>query len=44
VPGIKEIPPTVLEGQGTQSSAPRRKKPWEKDEIGEGVGVSAGAP
>ena len=32
VPGIKEIPPTVLEGQGTQASKPRRKKPWEKDE------------
>jgi hypothetical protein len=34
IPGIKEIPPTVLEGQGTQASKPRRKKPWEKDEIG----------
>ncbi|CAI9631114.1 unnamed protein product [Alternaria burnsii] len=32
VPGIKEIPPTVLEGQGTQPSKPKRKKPWEKDE------------
>jgi hypothetical protein len=39
VPGIKDIPPTVLEGQGTQSSAQRRKKPWEKDE---GVSVEAG--
>ena len=32
VPGIKEIPPTVLEGQGTQPVKARRKKPWEKDE------------
>lgn len=32
VPGIKEIPPTVLEGQGTAASKPKRKKPWEKDE------------
>jgi len=31
VPGIKEIPTTVLEGQGTQSTQARRKKPWEKD-------------
>lgn len=33
VPGIKEIPPTVLEGQGTQATKPKRKKPWEKDEV-----------
>ena len=32
VPGIKEIPPTVLEGQGTQATKARRKKPWEKDD------------
>jgi hypothetical protein len=32
VPGIKEIPNTVLEGQGTESVKARRKKPWEKDE------------
>lgn len=37
IPGIKEIPPTVLEGQGTEATAPKRKKPWEKD-----VGVAAG--
>lgn len=35
VPGIKEIPNTILEGQGTQSTQPRRKKPWEKDSVGE---------
>lgn len=33
VPGIKEIPNTILEGQGTQSTKPRRKKPWEKDVV-----------
>lgn len=32
VPGIKDIPSTVLEGQGTQPEKARRKKPWEKDE------------
>lgn len=31
IPGIKEIPDTVLEGQGTNATATRRKKPWEKD-------------
>ncbi|TKA49869.1 hypothetical protein B0A49_08302 [Cryomyces minteri] len=40
IPGIKEIPPTVLEGQGTQSSTSRRKKPWEKDEQTEGLTMS----
>lgn len=29
IPGIKEIPDTVLEGQGTRPAATRRKKPWE---------------
>ncbi|KAL6705345.1 hypothetical protein ACN47E_006994 [Coniothyrium glycines] len=32
VPGIKEIPPTILEGQGTEAAKPRRRKPWEKDD------------
>ena len=31
IPGIKEIPDTVLEGQATQAAKPQRKKPWEKD-------------
>ncbi|KAL1643980.1 hypothetical protein SLS58_004655 [Diplodia intermedia] len=38
IPGIKEIPDTVLEGQGTAPVASKRKKPWEKD-----VGVAATA-
>lgn len=32
VPGIKEIAPTVLTGQGTEAVKAKRKKPWEKDE------------
>lgn len=32
IPGIKEIPPTILTGQGTQPAQARRKKPWEKEE------------
>jgi hypothetical protein len=31
IPGIKEIPDTVLAGQGTSSTQTRRAKPWEKD-------------
>ena len=31
VPGIKDIPDTVLAGQETQSTTAKRKKPWEKD-------------
>jgi hypothetical protein len=32
IPGIKQIPDTVLTGQGTESMKAKRKKPWEKDE------------
>jgi hypothetical protein len=32
IPGIKEIPDTVLEGQKSTSQAERRRKPWEKNE------------
>jgi Family of unknown function (DUF5572) len=32
IPGIKEIPDTVLEGEKSESTAARRKKPWEKDD------------
>ncbi|KAK8247018.1 hypothetical protein HDK90DRAFT_461806 [Phyllosticta capitalensis] len=31
IPGIKEIPDTVLEGQGTAPTASRRRKPWERE-------------
>jgi hypothetical protein len=30
LPGIKDIPNTVLEGQGTASTQAQRRKPWEK--------------
>ncbi|KAI9687429.1 MAG: hypothetical protein M1820_010442 [Bogoriella megaspora] len=30
--GIKDIPSTVLTGQGTESAAAKRKKPWENEE------------
>lgn len=30
IPGIKDIPDTVLEGQATTSNAAKRQKPWEK--------------
>jgi hypothetical protein len=43
VPGIEEIPPTVLEpGTSKVDHTPRRKKPWEKDE-GEGAGGPSAA-
>ncbi|KAF2097468.1 hypothetical protein NA57DRAFT_58052 [Rhizodiscina lignyota] len=32
IPGIKDIPNTVLEGQQSESNKPKRRKPWEKDE------------
>ncbi|CEJ62083.1 Putative MYB DNA-binding domain protein [Penicillium brasilianum] len=31
VPGIQQIPDTVLEGHDIASERPRRRKPWEKD-------------
>ncbi|KAL4886370.1 hypothetical protein BJY04DRAFT_101819 [Aspergillus karnatakaensis] len=30
IPGIQQIPDTLLTGQGTESEKPRRLKPWEK--------------
>jgi len=30
IPGIKDIPDTVLEGQASQTVQSRRKKPWEQ--------------
>lgn len=40
VPGIQEIPDTVLEGHDISSERPRRRKPWEKD-VGEPVSTQA---
>lgn len=31
IPGIKEIPNTVLEGQGTSATKSQRRKPWERE-------------
>ena len=30
VPGVREIPDTVLEGEASESRAETRRKPWEK--------------
>jgi hypothetical protein len=35
IPGIKDIPDTVLEGQKSTSQAERRRKPWERSAQGE---------
>ncbi|KAJ1706923.1 hypothetical protein NYO67_10907 [Aspergillus flavus] len=35
VPGIQQIPDTILTGHDTPSTKPRRRKPWEKDEVSE---------
>ena len=36
IPGIKEVPNIVLEGQASQMMTARREKPWEKDNAGPG--------
>lgn len=36
IPGIKEVPDTVLEGQSSQPTTVKRKKPWEEDKNGVG--------
>ncbi|CAK4034029.1 Hypothetical predicted protein [Lecanosticta acicola] len=33
IPGIKDIPDTILEGHASESQAERRKKPWEREEV-----------
>ncbi|KAB8234625.1 hypothetical protein BDV23DRAFT_150988 [Aspergillus alliaceus] len=35
IPGIQQIPDTVLKGRDTPSTKPKRRKPWEKEEAGE---------
>ncbi|KAL8853332.1 MAG: hypothetical protein Q9221_001808 [Calogaya cf. arnoldii] len=37
IPGIKEIPDTLLAGQESLPATAKRKKPWEKDQALEGV-------
>jgi hypothetical protein len=31
IPGIKDIPPTLLTSQATEPKASKRRKPWEKE-------------
>jgi hypothetical protein len=41
IPGVKDIPPTLLSNQATKPMASKRRKPWEKDIVerdGEGEG------
>lgn len=33
IPGIQNIPDTVLTGHDRSSEKPRRRKPWEKNEV-----------
>ncbi|MCJ1450282.1 hypothetical protein MMC28_000612 [Mycoblastus sanguinarius] len=40
IPGIKEVPDTVLEGQASQPTTAKRKKPWEKDDAGGGEEIT----
>lgn len=45
IPGIKEIPPTLLTSQATKPSVAKRRKPWEKDlpeDVVQGVGMQEG--
>lgn len=46
IPGIKEVPDTILEGQASQPSTAKRKKPWEKDDTGstDEAAVTTSAP
>ena len=36
IPGIKEVPDTVLEGQASHATTAKRKKPWERDDLDAG--------
>lgn len=40
IPGIKDIPDMILEGQASETQTQRRKKPWEK---GDAASLNAGA-
>lgn len=43
IPGIKDIPSTVLTGQGSQATQTKRRKPWEKDAPAAAEGAIEGA-
>lgn len=41
IPGIKDVPDTVLEGQESRPSTAKRKKPWERiDDKAQGVAAN----
>ncbi|TVY34099.1 hypothetical protein LSUB1_G006175 [Lachnellula subtilissima] len=42
IPGIMDIPDTVLTGQGSTPQAPKRRKPWEKEDSEEVMGGTFG--
>jgi len=44
IPGIKEVPDTVLEGQGTQSLKQQRRKPWETAAAAQEPAADTSAP
>ena len=44
IPGIKEIPDTVLAGQETKPTTAKRKKPWEKANAEAGGGQVTEGP
>ncbi|EKV13040.1 Putative MYB DNA-binding domain protein [Penicillium digitatum] len=43
IPGIQDIPDTVLSGHDVSSEKPRRRKPWEKDQVVNTSGETASA-
>jgi hypothetical protein len=42
IPGIKDIPDTILTGQGSTAAQSKRKKPWEKDQTETNGGSAEG--
>ena len=40
IPGIKEVPDTVLEGQASNTTKLARKKPWEKSNDDESINLA----
>jgi hypothetical protein len=44
IPGIEEIPDTVLTGHDISSEKPRRRKPWEKDDVAPAEETATAAP
>ena len=44
VPGIKEIPDTLLEGQSSETKKEQRKKPWEKERQDNHPSIEGAAP